>query len=253
MAGKRVKQFIGVAFSCLVSVTAWSAEFHSIVPGVGSVWGIGGLHVALATVTNPTSRTALVERRGLYPAFAPEVCDWPESWSVPPRSSISISSPCSSSLFSLELVADEPVHVSVIVTSLPPGTYGFDHQLFEAPTSWFRPGHEVILPARIEREFRWRSNLVIINPGDEAIVVQMHIERAEFSSSRLEEIVVPAQRTLIYPIAQVEDPGPPSPWPRILTGDHDLRLESTGPFWAGVSAVDFTGGNLFFKGIELEP
>ena len=226
-----------------------------IIPVIGESTGHRAQHRARALVFNPTPRTAIVRKVDVYPLSLNSACRIPQEWSVPPRQTESIEindSFCGPiGLTALSIASDEPVVVQNEVVSHFQDTTVTDVQLFEAPAQWIEAGMEAMTSATVQPARNLRGNLLVINPNDFVLVVQMHVQRRDAPGpSRDETFEVAPHSSRLHSIEYIPNPHPD--YPLGFDWSHEITLAANGRFWAGASSIDENGGSYFYEAVALE-
>ena len=238
------------------------ALLEIIIPILGSSSGHQARYFATATVFNPTPRTAIVRRAALYPLTLHPGCTLPAEWSVPSHRAITIqfegTSTCGGllpvGLTALSITSEEPVVVTNHVVSNFLETGVVDRQRIEEPTQWIEADVEAVTGAEIEPAFRYRANLLVINPNDFTLVVRMQVRRGDRTGPTREETIdVPPRSSRLHPIEYIRNPLYDYPdYPFGLHNLHEITLVANGRFWAGASSINDEGGCDFRKAIPLQ-
>ena len=239
----------------LVLAVLLVVDHQYIIPLIGGANGANSeSHYAIATMLNPTARTATVRRTALFPG---DCAAMTKSWELAPHAKIDIGFPFDSNctgIAALTMVSDEPLYVtgSILTFSLGPN-FRFDRQFYDAPQEWIEAGVDAATSGVSMEEPPYRANLLVINPNPEPLIVEAHLTRPEYGATRVDTFEVPPATVRLFAIVAVEDPGPFNPFPHIINGEHDIIVRGNRRFWAGVSSIDLYGGNTFRKVIPLEP
>lgn len=237
----------------LVLAAVLAADHRYIIPLIGSAQGPSASHYARGMMLNPTARTATVRRVGLFPS----ACAMTETWQIPPHGRLEVGFPITSNcsgVAAVEVVSDEPLHVTgSVLTFLDWPSAVMDRQEFEVPTDWIDAGQEAVTSGVAMEIAPYRMNLLVINPNPEPLVVEATVDRSEYDATRVDTFEVPPATVRLFAIEPVANPREPSPFPHVISGEHDITVRANRRFWAGASSVDLWGGNVFRKAIPLEP
>lgn len=232
------------------------AQHEYIIPILGSAPGIEADHYASASVLNPTARTAHIRVTALYPLSADQPCQVTAPAELAPRrrAVIGFFPNCPpGQLAAITIESDERLVVETTITSLLRRASGpiHDVQQVGAGTAWIPFAAEALAYGEFDENVGLRANLLLINPNAFFLRVRIHLHRPEANASREETLVVAPHSTILHPLRAV--PMPPSQFPRIVTGHHEITLAADDRFWAGVSSITTTGGNHFEEAVPLEP
>jgi hypothetical protein len=125
-------------------------------------------------------------------------------------------------------------------------------QPVEVATSWIAPGVESTIPNVIMVHPSDKANLVIVNPNDFVLTVEMHVERKELRESEDGILRVPARSVLMTAVLAFPTPPIPSGTLRSYDGLHEITLRANGKLSAGVSN-EFYGSQVYRSAVPLQP
>ncbi len=236
----------------LLALTAAAAEHPYILPLAGYALGQDGTNLyAYTVVTNLSPRTATIRTTNVYPLVADRACAAPTTISLEPHSRLRISPMiCMDRLSSLEIVSDEPLSIRTELDTKR-WTFGSDRQIITAPTEWIAANVSSVTEAIIRDDSQWRANLLLINPSDSNLVVNVQVDRPEVRNAAMHTFEVAPRSSRIVNIPEVRRVIP-EPFISSGEGRHILTITGNGPYQAGMSSVSY-GISMYVPATPLAP
>jgi hypothetical protein len=246
-----MRTFIVIA-SLAISMSAAAAEYRYILPFAGYARANDGMWLySYTVVTNLSPRPATITTTDVYPVFADTPCSTPAPATLEPHARLRISPMiCMGRLSSLAIVSDEPLSVRTELDTKKPA-FGSDRQIIDAFTDWIPAGVESVTEAIIRDDSGWGANLVLINPSDQPLVVNVAIDRPEVNRSTSMTIDVAPKSTRITQIPELRRANP-TPFITSGEGRHLLRISANGPYQAGLSSNSY-GVSMYVPATQLVP
>lgn len=232
------------------------------------VHGVEGAFGSSLQITNVESREVTVRVAGMYQAVPMEECDAEVALAIRPGETRWLYPPegCRG-IFALELESDGRVLIHHEISTVR-GWTSWHTQSVPPASSWLPPHRDGILPVvRFDLPSSPdplgpnRSNLFVVNPNDELLQFDLHIERHSESTPSRDEHHVIAPRSLA--VLRLE--GVPDRWcdgsagPQALTvaprcsPTYDLVFRGDRPFYASASTIAQGGDARFTVPAMLEP
>ena len=241
-----------VLVSLAVSLSAAAAEHRYVIPFAGFAQGNDGTWLySYTVVTNLSPRPATILTTDVYPVIAESPCAAPAPINLAANQRIRISPMvCMGRLSALSIVSDEPLSVRTELDTKKPA-FGSDRQIINAFTDWIPTGVESVTEAVIRDDAGWRANLVLINPNETPLVVNVAVDRPEVNRSTTMTIDVAPKSARIVNVPELRRTNP-TPFITSGEGRHLLRLSANGPYQAGFSSMSY-GVSMYVPATPLVP
>jgi len=227
--------------SLVLALGLSAAEYRYILPVAGYSLGQDGTSLyAYTVVTNLSPRPATLRTTNVYPLVADRPCNvsTTSASTLEPNARVRISPMiCMDRLSSIEIVSDEPLSVRTELDTKR-WAFGTDRQIIQAPTDWIAAGATSVTEAIIRDDSNWRANLLLINPSDQQLTVQVQVDRPEVHNSATHTFELAPRSTRIVNIPEVRRV-PLDPFVSSGEGRHILRISANGPYQAGMSSVSY--------------
>lgn len=232
----------------LVAATLSANEFTYIVPVTGVVFASDSIYAGTIRALNSGVEVATVSVRDILqpPGAGPCSARQPRILLSGEVSEVGFVTGCVG-VRALVLGSDRPIHVRAQVRSI--GPFSTSEQRVDVATSWIEPTETaMIADVEIAKEVGRRANLILVNPNDFVIDVQVRVDRPETKRSRDETLRVSSRSMMIYPIAEIEHDV--CPLLCVVDSLHHLTLTATGRFQAGASSAQW-GGAMYRPAVVL--
>jgi hypothetical protein len=242
-----------LVLSLLGSMGVAAAEYEYVVPLAGYTEGSGRTwYYAQAFIQNLTPRPATLRVTGIYPATPDARCALSETATIEAHEQIVTGlSICRAQFAAFSFVSNEKLNIRVEIDSHVTRRSGWDKQLIDATSGWLPAGVDAVAEGIANRSAQ-RTNILLVNPSDRVLTVQVNVTRPEFGVSQDLLIEVAPKATRLFPIAEIANPAP-WPFPTSVDGRHYVRLRGDGPLQGGVTTVDTGGASMYVPLVALEP
>ena len=245
---------IPLALALFALSSSAAAQYTYIVPISGIAFGYSTAYFAEEWVTNPNATAATLRYEAVYPAVGVAPCVLPPDRVIPPRTVLSLTRPCSS-LYALVVRSDQPlrfmVDIHAVFTGRPSGLNN-QYQQIDTATEWLPPETDALIPTIRLSESDGKGNLVLVNPNDFVLTVNVHVDRPEVGKSTDSTIQVPPRSLLMSSLAKIPPPSNGFPDPVPFEGVHHVTVRANGKFQAGVSNI-FGSSTTYRSATPLQP
>jgi hypothetical protein len=230
-----------------------AAQYTYIVPVAGSAFGFGSQYSTEITAVNPNPVPATLRYEAFYPTPGPLPCTVRSTQVMLPRSVSNVSAACFQ-LHAMLLSSDQPLKLKEIVVGFVRDTSGlmrFQLQPVDIANDWIAPETDALIPGVRMLNPPDKANLILVNPNDFLLSVNLHVERPELRQSADYIFQVQRRSLLMSPVAQIPTPVSNED-PVIFSAVHHFTVRANGKFCAGVSNT-FSGAPIFIAAIPLQP
>jgi hypothetical protein len=245
---------ISLALALLALSCSAAAQYTYIVPISGVAVGYSTGYFGEEWVTNPNSTAATLRYEAIYTPVGVAPCVLPPDRVLPPRSVTSLARPCSS-LYALVVRSDQPlrfmVDILAVFTGRPSGLNN-QYQQIETATEWLPPDTDALIPTIRLSESDGKGNLVLVNPNDFVLTVNVHVDRPEVGKSADSTIQVQPRSLLMSSLAKIPPPSIGFPDQLPYSGVHHVTVRANGKFQAGVSNM-FGSSTTYRSATPLQP
>jgi hypothetical protein len=247
-----------LSFFLLALSSGASAQYTYIVPVAGATSGFHSQYFAEITALNPNATPATLRYEAFYPIPGSSSCTLRSPQTILPRSIVGVSQACFTSLHAQVLSSDQPLSIMVDVYASFLDVTGtkatrFELQPIEVATDWIVAESEAMISNVMMFDQSDKANIVIVNPNDFLLTIDVHVDRPELSKSADVTLAVQPRSFFMTALAPIPTPElPPGSIPRVYSGRHHVTVRANGKFYAGVSNT-FEGSLVFRRAIPLQP
>jgi len=230
-----------------------AAQYTYVVPISGTAFGFSAAYFGEEWVTNPNATAATLRYEAVYPVAGAAPCVLPTDRVVPPRTVLSLDRACSS-LHAMVVTSDQPLRFMVDILGVfsdRPSGLNNQYQPIEIATDWLPRETDALIPTIRLFENESKANLVLVNPNDFVLTVNVHVDRPELGKSADSAIQVQPRSVSMSSLSQIPTP-PSNVFPRIYNGVHHVTVRANGRFQAGVSNT-FGSATTYRSAIPLQP
>lgn len=244
---------LSLVLSLVLSLSVAAAEFEYVVPLAGYAEGSGRTwYYAQAFIRNLSPRPAELRVTGIYPAAHDARCGLADTVTLAPHERIVTGlTVCRAQFAAFSFTSNEKLDIRVEIDSHVTMRSGWDKQVIDASTGWLPAGIDLVAEGIAKRTLQ-RANVLLVNPSDRVLTVQMHVERPEWDVESDLILEVPARSTRLFPLTELPHPAPP-PFIDSADGRHLIRLRGDGPLQGGISTVSRDGASMYVPLVALEP
>jgi hypothetical protein len=118
-------------------------------------------------------------------------------------------------------------------------------------TDWVAQDSEAMIPNIRMLLPSDKTNLILVNPNDFLLTVNLHVERPELGKFVNDTLEVQPRSFLMTPVLQIPTPQSGSE-PLVFDAVHNFTVRANGKFYAGVSNY-YLGSSTFRAAIPLQP
>lgn len=237
----------------MLSLSVAAAEYEYVVPLAGYTEGSGRTwYYAQAFIRNLSPRPAELRVTGLYPAVPDAGCGLAETATIAPHDRIVTGlTICRAQFAAFSFTSSEKLDIRIEIDSHVTLKAGWDKQVIDASSGWLPAGVDLVAEGIAKRTLE-RANVLLVNPSDRVLTVQMHVERPEWELASDLILEVPARSVRLFPLTELPHPAPP-PFMDSADGRHLIRLRGDGPLQGGVSTISRDGASMYVPLVALEP